>query len=49
MTILNRISFDALTRLPVAEIVALPAAELTRLQAEAEDALRKASVAICRG
>ena len=46
MTILNHITLDALVRLPVAEIVALPAAELARLQREAEDALRKAKLTI---
>jgi len=44
MTILNHITLDALVRLPMAEIVALPAAELARLQKEAEDALRKAKL-----
>ena len=32
MTILNRITLEALARLPVTEIVALPPAELARLQ-----------------
>jgi len=44
MTILNHITLDALVRLPMSEIVALPAAELARLQKEAEDALRKAKL-----
>lgn len=46
MTILNHITLDALVRLPMNEIVALPAAELARLQKEAEDALRKAKLTI---
>ena len=46
MTILNHITLDALVRLPVAEVVALPAAELARLQAEAEDALRQAKLTV---
>jgi hypothetical protein len=46
MTILNHITLDALVRLPMSEIVALPAAELARLQKEAEDALRKARLTI---
>ena len=32
MTILNHITLEALARLPISEIVALPAAELARLQ-----------------
>ncbi|WP_291206995.1 hypothetical protein [Hyphomonas sp.] len=46
MTILNRITIDALVRLSMAEIVALPAAELGRLQKDAEDALRKAKLTV---
>jgi len=46
MTILNHITIDALVRLPMAEIVALPAAELARLQKESEDALRKAKLTV---
>ena len=46
MTILNHITLDALVRLPMSEIVALPAAELARLQREAEDALRKAKLTV---
>jgi hypothetical protein len=46
MTILNHITLEALPRLPIAEIVDLPAAELARLQAEAEDALRKAKLTV---
>ena len=46
MTILNHITLDALVRLPMSEIVALPAAELGRLQKEAEDALRKAKLTV---
>ena len=46
MTILNPITLDALVRLPLSEIVALPAAELARLQKEAEDALRKAKLTV---
>jgi len=46
MTILNHITLEALVRLPMSEIVALPAAELPRLQKEAEDALRKAKLTV---
>lgn len=46
MTILNHITLEAMARLPVAEIVALPASELARLQHEAEGALRKAKLAV---
>lgn len=46
MTILNHITIDALVRLPMVEIVALPAAELARLQKEADDVLRKAKLAV---
>jgi hypothetical protein len=46
MTILNHITLDALVRLPLSEIVALPPTELARLQKEAEDALRKAKLTV---
>lgn len=46
MTILNHITLDALVRLPMSEIAALPAVELARLQKEAEDALRKAKLTV---
>lgn len=46
MTILNHITLDALVRLPMGEIVALPAAELARLHKEAEDALRTAKLTV---
>lgn len=46
MTILNHIGLDALVRLPMVELVALPAAELARLQKEADDALRKAKLTV---
>ena len=46
MTILNHITLDALVRLPMSEIFGLPAAELARLQKEAEDALRKAKLTV---
>ena len=46
MTILNHITLEALARLPIAEIVSLPAAELARLQKEADEALRKAKLAV---
>ena len=42
----NHIPLEALPRLPVAEIVALPAEELARLQHEAEEALRKAKLTV---
>ena len=44
MTIPNHITIEALARLPIAEIVALPAAELARLQKDADDALRKSKL-----
>ena len=46
MTILNHITLEALARLPMAEIVALPAAELARLQKDADEALRKAKLTV---
>lgn len=46
MTILNHITIEALVRLPVAEIVALPSTELARLQKEAEKALREAKLTV---
>ncbi len=42
MTIPNHITLEALARLPIAEIVALPSEELARLQKDADEALRKA-------
>ncbi len=44
MTRINHITLEALARLPLAEIVALPATELARLQNETDDALRKAKL-----
>ena len=46
MTILNHITLEALARLPIAEIIGLPAAELARLQKEADEALRKAKLTV---
>ena len=46
MTILNHITLEALARLPIAEIVSLPAAKLARLQKEADEALRNAKLAV---
>ena len=46
MTFLNHITLEALPRLPIAEIVALPAAELARLQKDADEALRKAKLTV---
>ena len=46
MTITNHITIEALTRLPIKEIVALPAEELARLQQEADAALRKAKTLV---
>ena len=46
MTIVNRVTLDVLERLPMAEIVALPAEELARLQKEADDHLRKAKLTV---
>ena len=42
MTIPNHITIEALARLPIAEIVALPPEELARLQQDADEAVRKA-------
>jgi hypothetical protein len=44
MTLINHITLDALSRLPVGDIVALPASELARLQHEADEALRDAKL-----
>ena len=46
MTILNHITLEALARLPIAEIIGLPATELARLQDEADEALREAKLTI---
>ena len=46
MTLINHITLDALSRLPIAEIVALPASELARLQHEADEALREAKLTV---
>jgi hypothetical protein len=46
MTILNHITLEALARLPIAEIIGLPATELARLQKEADQALRKAKLTV---
>lgn len=46
MTILNHITLEALARLPIAEIIGLPATELARLQTEADQALRKAKLTL---
>lgn len=46
MTILNHITLEALVRLPIAEIIGLPATELARLQQEADEALRKAKLTV---
>ncbi len=46
MTILNHITLEALARLPIAEIIGLPATELARLQQEADEALRKAKLTV---
>ena len=46
MTILNHVTLDVLERLPMAEIVDLPAAELLRLQKEADEALRKLKLVV---
>lgn len=45
MNIPNRITLDALVRLPIGEIAALPAEELARLQQEADEALRTVKAA----
>lgn len=42
MTISNHLTLEALTRVSIGEIAALPATELARLQTEADEALRKA-------
>ena len=46
MMIPNHITLEALARLPIAELVALPAAELARLQHDADEALRKARLTV---
>jgi len=46
MTIPNHVTLDALSRLRLDEIAALPAAELARLQKDADEALRKAKLAV---
>lgn len=46
MTIPNHITLEALARLPIAEIVALPAAELARLQKDADEVLRKSKLTV---
>lgn len=46
MTIPNHITLETLPRLPITDIVALPAEELARLQHEAEEALRKAKLTV---
>ena len=46
MTIPNHITLEALARLPIAEIVALPSEELARLQKDADEALRKAKTMV---
>lgn len=46
MTILNHITLEALARLPITEIIGLPATELARLQQEADEALRKAKLTV---
>ena len=45
MNIPNRVTLDALVRLPIGEIAALPAEELARLQREADEALRAVKAA----
>ena len=46
MNIPNHITLEALKRLPIAEIVNLPAVELARLQRDADEALRKAKTMV---
>ena len=46
MTIPNHITLEALARLPIAEIVALPSEELARLQKDADEALRNAKAMV---
>ena len=46
MTIPHHITLEALARLPIAEIVALPSEELARLQKDADEALRKAKAMV---
>ena len=46
MTLINHITLDALSRLPVGDIVALPASELARLQKDADEALREAKLTV---
>lgn len=46
MTISNALTLEALSRLPIGEIAALPAAELARLQHDAAEALRQARLVV---
>ena len=46
MSIPNHITLESFTRLAVADIVALPASELARLQHDADEALRKAKTLV---
>ncbi|MDN2582938.1 hypothetical protein [Aquibium sp. ELW1220] len=46
MMIPNQITLEALARLPIGAIVALPAAELARLQHDADQALRKSKLTV---
>ena len=46
MTIVNHITLEALARLPIAEIIGLPATELARFQQDADEALRKAKLTV---
>ena len=46
MSIPNHITLESFTRLAVADIIALPASELARLQNDADEALRKAKTLV---
>ena len=46
MSISNQLTLEGFARLSIAEIVALPAAELARLQRETDDALKKAKATV---
>ena len=46
MSIPNHITLESFTRLAIADIIALPASELARLQNDADEALRKAKTLV---
>lgn len=46
MTLLNQLTLDAVMRLPIGDLVDLPAEELARLQTEADDNLHRAKALV---